>query len=144
MAIAGVGTVFNRWDPTSGSAGGWKRIAEINNITGPGMSRDTIDTTTLDTQDGYRTFIAGFRNAGTMTLAMNFTQASYLLMKGDFESNDPVAYQVVLPDTEETVIEFDGLVTEIPLTIPTDDKITADVTIQISGPVDVFKGSSGM
>lgn len=144
MAIAGVGTVFNRWDPASGSSGGWKRIAEINNITGPGMSRDTIDTTTLDAAGGYRTFITGFRNAGTMTLAMNFTQATYLQMKADFESNDPVAYQVILPDDEETVIEFDGLVTEIPLTIPTDDKITADVTIQISGPVDVYKGSSGM
>lgn len=144
MAIAGVGTIFNRWDSTAGSSGGWKKIAEINNITGPGMSRDTIDTTTLDTAGGYRTFITGFRNAGTMTLAMNFTQATYLQMKADFESNDPVAYQVILPDDEETVIEFDGLVTEIPLTIPTDDKITADVTIQISGPVDVFKGSSGM
>lgn len=144
MAIAGVGTVFNRWDPTSGSAGGWKKIAEINNITGPGMSRDTIDTTTFDTASGYRTFIAGFRNAGTMTLAMNFTQATYLQMKADFESDTAVSYQIILPDTEQTVIEFDGLVTEIPLTIPTDDKITADVTIQISGPVDVFKGSSGM
>lgn len=144
MAIAGVGTVFNRWDPTSGSSGGWKRIAEINNITGPGMSRDTIDTTALDTEDGYRTFITGFRNAGTLTLAMNFTQATYMQMKDDFESDTAVSYQIILPDTEQTVIEFDGLVTEIPLTIPTDDKITADVTIQISGPVDVFVGSSGM
>lgn len=144
MAIAGVGTVFNRWDPTSGSSGGWKRIAEINNITGPGMSRETIDTSTLDTEGGYRTFITGFRNAGTLTLAMNFTQATYMQMKDDFESDTAVSYQIILPDTEQTVIEFDGLVTEIPLTIPTDDKITADVTIQISGPVDVFKGSSGM
>ena len=144
MAIAGVGTIFNRWDPTSGSSGGWKPISEINNITGPGMSRDTIDTTALDTEDGYRTFITGFRNAGTLTLAMNFTQATYMQMKNDFESDTAVSYQIILPDTEQTVIEFDGLVTEIPLTIPPDDKITADVTIQISGPVDVFVGSSGM
>lgn len=144
MAIAGVGTVFNRWDSTSGSAGGWKKLAEISSITGPGMSRDTIDTTTFDTEGGYRTFIAGFRNAGTMTLSMNFTQDTYLLLKEDFEDNDARAYQILLPDTEKTVIEFDGLVTEIPLTIPTDDKVTVDVTIQISGPVDVFKGSSGI
>lgn len=144
MAIAGVGTVFNRWDATSGSSGGWKPVAEINNITGPGMSRDTIDTTALDTTGGYRTFITGFRNAGTITLAMNFTQATYLAMKVDFEANTAVSYQIVLPDVEQTVIEFDGLVTEIPITIPPDDKITADVTIQISGPVDVFAGSSGM
>lgn len=144
MAIAGVGTIFNRWDSSSGSAGGWKKLAEISSITGPGMSRDTIDTTTFDTEGGYRTFIAGFRNAGTMTLSMNFTQDTYLLLKEDFEDNDARAYQILFPDTEETVIEFDGLVTEIPLTIPTDDKVTVDVTIQISGPVDVFKGSSGI
>jgi predicted secreted protein len=144
MAIAGVGTIFNRWDSTSGSSGGWKAIAEINNITGPGMSRDTIDTTALDTEGGYRTFITGFRNAGTITLAMNFTQTTYMLMKGDFEANEAVSYQIILPDADETVVEFDGLVTEIPITIPPDDKITVDVTIQISGPVDVFVGSSGM
>lgn len=144
MAIAGVGTIFNRWDPTSGSAGGWKPISEINNITGPGMTRDTIDTTALDTEGGYRTFITGFRNAGTITMSMNFTQSGFMALKDDFESNDPVAYQIILPDDEETVIEFDGLVTEIPLTIPPDDKITVDVSIQISGKVDVFQGSSGM
>lgn len=144
MAIAGVGTIFNRWDPTSGSAGGWKPMAEINNITGPGMTRDTIDTTALDTEGGYRTFITGFRNAGTITMSMNFTQTGFMALKDDFESNDPVAYQIILPDDEETVIEFDGLVTEIPLTIPPDDKITVDVSIQISGKVDVFEGSSGL
>ena len=144
MAIAGVGTIFNRWDPTSGSAGGWKPMAEINNITGPGMTRDTIDTTALDTEGGYRTFITGFRNAGTITMSMNFTQTGFMALKDDFESNDAVDYQIVLPDDEETVIEFEGLVTEIPLTIPPDDKITVDVSIQISGKVDVFQGSSGM
>lgn len=144
MAVAGVGTIFNRWNASSGSAGAWAAIAEITNITGPGMSRDTIDTSALDTVGGYRTFITGFRNAGTVVLSMNFTQGGYTALKADFESNTPVSYQIILPDTEETVLEFDGLVTEIPLTIPPGDKVTVECTIQISGPVDVFAGSSGM
>lgn len=143
MAIAGVGTIFSRWvaGASSGSSGGWVPIAEINNISGPGMSRDTIDTTALDTQGGYRTFITGFRNAGTVTLSMNFTQATYLQMKTDFESDVAVSYMIKLPDIEKTVVEFDGLVTEIPLTIPPDEKVTVDVTIQISGTVDAYVGS---
>jgi len=48
-AIAGVGTKFKRWN---GSA--WVDIAEINSITGPSMSRDTIDVTSLDSTGGYR------------------------------------------------------------------------------------------
>lgn len=138
--IAGVGTVFSRWD-SSESVGVWVPIASINSIEGPTMSRDTIDTTALDTEGGYRTFITGFRNAGTVTLNMNFTFEGYSLMKADFESNVVQQYQIALPDDDETTLEFNGLVTELPLSTPTDDKVTVNVTIQISGPVDLSSGS---
>jgi predicted secreted protein len=136
-AVAGVGTVFNRW---SGSA--WVPIAEINSITGPSMSRDTIDVTSLDSTGGYREFITGFRNAGTVVLAMNFTRDTYELMKTDFESNVAGNYQIDLPDVEGTSLDFEGLVTELPLTIPADDKITADVTIQVTGKVEISSGGT--
>jgi predicted secreted protein len=138
MAISGVGTQFRKWNATSGE---WEAIAEVNNINGPGMSRDTIDTTALDTEGGYRTFIAGFRNSGTVTMGMNFTRDGYEMMKNDFESSNTQNYEIVLPDAEVTSLEFEGLVTELPLTIPTDDKVTVDVTIQISGPVALESGS---
>jgi predicted secreted protein len=138
MAVAGVGAQFRRWNSGSGI---WESIAEINSITGPGMSRDTIDTTALDTAGGYRTFIGGFRNPGTITMMMNFTRSTFDTMKADFESSSLQNYEVVLPDTDTTTIEFEGLVTELPLTISPDDKITADVTIQISGQVTVASGS---
>ncbi len=136
-AVAGVGTRFRRW---SGSA--WADIAEINSITGPGMSRDTIDVTSLDSTGGYREFIGGFRNGGTVALGMNFSRVTYDLMKDDFESDVNKHYEIVLPDSEHTTLEFEGLVTELPLTIPADDKITADVTIQISGQVTINSGAS--
>lgn len=136
-AVAGVGTRFNRW---SGSA--WAAVAEINSITGPSMSRDTIDVTSLDSTGGYREFITGFRNAGTVVLAMNFTRDTYELMKTDFESNVARNYQIILPDAENTGLDFEGLVTELPLTVPADDKITADVTIQVTGQVVISSGGS--
>jgi predicted secreted protein len=135
-AVSGVGTKFQRW---SGSA--WVTLAEVNSISGPTMTRSFIDVTSLDSTGGYREFITGFRDAGTIALKMNFTRASYHAMKTDFESPVAQNYQIVLPDTEHTAFEFEGLVTEIPLTIPTDDKITADVTIKITG--DVVESSSG-
>lgn len=138
-AVAGVGTVFNRWDS---GAGKWDAIAEINSITGPSMSRDTIDVTSLDSTGGYREFITGFRDGGTVVLSMNFTRTTYELMKTDFESNNAQNYQVDLPDTEGTSLDFEGLVTELPLTIPTDDKITADVTIKITGQVLLSSGGT--
>ena len=136
MAVAGVGTQFRRW-----TSGAWATISQINSITGPGMTRDVIDVTSLDSTGGYREFITGFRNAGTVTLTMNFTRAEYSIMKTDFESDTLQNYEIVLPDTDTTTLEFEGLVTELPLTIPPDDKITADVTIQISGQVTINSGS---
>jgi hypothetical protein len=73
---------------------------------------------------------------------MNFTRDTYELMKADFESNVAGNYQIDLPDAEGTSLDFEGLVTELPLTIPADDKITADVTIQVTGKVEISSGGT--
>ena len=128
-AIAGVGTVFKRAAVA---------IAEINSIAGPTFSRNTIDVTSLDSTGGYKEFIAGMRDAGEVTLSMNFAFAGWAAMKSDFESNATKEYSIHLPDTTLTILTFDGLVTAMPLgTITPDEKITVDVTIKISGTVDV-------
>ena len=135
-AIAGVGTLFRRW---SGSA--WVNIAEVNSIQGPNKSRETIDVTSLDSTGGYREFIASFRDGGTVQLTMNFTRSTYELMNNDFESDTAQSYEIVLPDDDNTSLEFVGLVTEVPLSITTDDKVTANVTIKVTGQPVINSGS---
>jgi predicted secreted protein len=135
-AFSGVGTKFGRYNGSS-----WDYLAEINSITGPTMTRDFIDVTSLDSTGGYREFITGFRDAGTVSLSMNFTRATYELMMEDFESPTAHLYEIVLPDASVTSLEFEGLVTEVPLTIPTDDKVTADVTIKVTGQVVMNSGT---
>lgn len=137
-AIAGVGVEFRRWNTTTGA---WEQQAEINSISGPSPTRDTIDVTSLDSTDGYREFIGGFRDGGAVQLTMNFTRDTYDNAKADFESDSSVSYEIAFPDAENTTIEFVGFVTEIPLEIVPDDKITATVTIKISGKIVVASGS---
>ena len=69
MAIAGVGAELQRSNMLSSPT--FTAIGEINDISGPNMSRNTIDTTALDTEGGYRTFIGGFRDGGELQLEMN-------------------------------------------------------------------------
>ncbi len=130
-AMTGQGTKFKK--DTS-------EIAEINSISGPTMSRETIDVTVLSTVDGYRRFIGGLRDPGTVSLDMNFTPATYAIMKADFEDEDEQTYTIELPDGSTLV--FSGLVTECPIEVPIGDKVTANVTIQVSGSVDFTEGSS--
>jgi len=138
MALSGVGTKFRRWNDGTSS---WETIAEVTNISGPNMSRGTYDSTALDTEGGYRTFISGFRDPGTLSLSMNFNRDGYELMKGDFEDEVNKNYEILLPDADTTSLEFEGFVTECPLEVPTDGIITADISIQVSGKVNLESGS---
>ena len=137
-AISGVGTVFQRWDGSSA----WVALAEVNSIGGPSKTRDTIDVTSLDSVDGYREFITGFRDAGTIQLGMNFTRESYDIVNDDFESDVAQNYEIVFPDADNTTFEFAAFVTEVPTDIPMDDKITVSVTLKITGPVTINSGGS--
>jgi predicted secreted protein len=137
-AVAGVGTQFRRWNNDTSE---FESIAEVNSISGPSMSRDTIDVTSLDSTGGYREYIPGFRDGGTISLTMNFTNTTFEIMQGDFEDEEEKYYEIVLPDTDTTTLEFRGIVTELPLEISPDDKITSSVTIKITGEVKVNKGS---
>lgn len=135
QAISGVGVEFHRWNGSS-----WDAIAEITSIKGPGMKRETIEVTSLDSTGGWKEFIAGFREAGTLSLSMNFRRGNLDLFMEDFESDVEQNYEIVIPDTDITTIEFTGLVTELPLSISAKDAITNDITIQITGQPVINSG----
>ena len=131
-AISGVGTVFNRGDGASSE--NFSAIAEINTIGGPNMSRNFIDVTSLDSAGGYREFIPSFRDAGQISLNMNFTIGGYGTMLTDFQAETSNNYQIVLPDSGETTLDFAAYVQDLPLNI-NEDKVAMDVTLKITGSV---------
>lgn len=129
--ISGLSAKFERSDDGGTS---YTEIANVFGLSGPSFSRDIIEITAYNS-GGYRDKIGGLRDGGQVTFTLNFTRAGYEILKGDFDSDDPVDYQIVLPDTDSTTMKFTGLVTELPFDIPVDDRITIDVTIEISGEV---------
>ena len=136
-AISSVGALLKKH--ISGST--WASVGEVTNISGPNMSRETIDVTSLASTGGYREFITGLRNPGTLTFTMNFNRTDYETMKTDFESDVAKDYELILPDDEKTSLEFSALVTELPLNLDPGSQITCNVTFQISGPIVVNSGS---
>jgi predicted secreted protein len=134
-AIAGVGTQFMRGD--GASAEQFTAIAEINSIEGPGMTRETIDVTSLDSTGGYREYIAGFRDGGNVVLNMNFTHDGYLAMLADYEDDISHNYQIIFDDGAQTTIEFAAWVTDLPLSVPTADKVTCVATLKVTGALVV-------
>jgi predicted secreted protein len=135
-AISSVGALLKKYTGTA-----WVSVGEVLNISGPTMSRETIDVTSLASTGGYREFIAGFRDPGTLTFTMNFTRADYEAMKTDFESDTEKDYELILPDSENTSLEFSGLVTELPLNLDPGSQVTCNITLKVTGQVTVNSGS---
>lgn len=134
-AFAGVGTVFQRW-----SGQDWETMAEVRAITGPAANRDVIDVTSLDTEEGSKEYIPGFKQGGEISLAMTFTRDTFELMKTDFEGQHEEDYAIVFDDTDNSYIEFLGLVSKLPLAVESDDAIKANVTIVVTGPLEFGAG----
>jgi len=136
-AVASFGALLKKH--ISGST--WASVGEVTTLTGPNMSRETIDVTSLSSTGGYREFIAGLRNPGTITCTMNFNRTDYDTMKADFESDEAKDYELILPDADKTSLEFSALVTELPLNLDPSAQITCNVSFQITGQVVVNSGS---
>lgn len=134
-AFSGVGAQFQRASVMSSQGESFVAISEINSISGPNKTRAVIDVTSLDSTGGYREFIGGFRDGGEVTLEMNFTPSGFDQMNDDFESDSSRDYKIVLPNTEATEFLFTALVTDLGMAVPMDDKVTANVTLKVTGQV---------
>lgn len=132
-AFSGIGTSFKRGDGASAEA--FVSVAEVKNISGPDISRDFIDVSSLDSTGGYREFIAGFRDAGQIVLTMNYVRATYDDLKTDFDSDSTRNYQIVFGDTTATTYDFAGWVVGLTHGVPFDDAVSLECTIKIDGQI---------
>ena len=136
MGDAGMNAEFRRWNTSTGS---WDKISELNSIDGPNMSREVFDTSP-DLEYGYRTFAGGKRDPGAITINGNFTRDSYDTLLADYEDDSAQNYELVLPDADNTSCEFEGLITELPLSVPA-GKMTINFAIKITGQPTIESGS---
>jgi predicted secreted protein len=131
-AISGIGTVIKRGDGASVEF--FTTIAEVNGISNWSRTRDTYEVTTLDSPNGYKEFISGFRDPGGFTLNMNFTRATYEQMVVDFENDNAVNYRIVLGDASLTQYDFAAMITDLAFDSTTSDRITSNCTFKVTGP----------
>jgi predicted secreted protein len=108
-------------------------VAGLTSIGGLELSADTIDVTTLDSDGGYREFIAGFKDAGEVSLEGYLKldegqQALYTL----FESGDVEDFTIQFPDNFGKW-EFKGVVTGFSTSADLEDPLSFSATIQVSG-----------
>jgi hypothetical protein len=137
-AITGVNSLLRYYNI---GLSAWASLGEVKDVNGPSMSRETHDVTSFASVNGYREFIPGLRDPGTLTFSMFFNRADYDAMKALFESDVEQDFELILNDDDNTSLEMSGYVTEMPLTVP-EGPVECNVTIKISGQITINSGTA--
>lgn len=120
-------------------------VAGLTSIGGLELSADTIDVTTLDSDGGYREFIAGFKDAGEVSLE------GYLELeagKGQkdlydlYESGEVEDFTIEFPNSIGSW-QFKGVVTGFSTGASLEDPLSFSATIKVSGQPTLIVGAEG-
>ena len=95
-AVIGMKATFSIGDGVDGGSTTYAKLGEVTSITSPGITRETIDATHLESPDDFREYIAGLMDTDPATIAFNYVpsavDALYTAMiagKGDFRITYP-------------------------------------------------------
>ena len=131
MATRSLGTVLKIGkDPSIVKVGGLTEIGGIE------LSADTLDTTTLESDGGYREFIGGFKDAGEVSLSGYLeidTSNGQKKMYDAFETGDVQEFAIEFPESIGAKWAFKGVVTGFSTGASLEDLISFGATIKVSG-----------
>lgn len=125
-AFSSFGTLFKQ---------GTNTIAAIKNITGPGLSVDTIDTTHLTSTGNWRTFLSGPKDGGEVGLDLVWdpTDTSHEILEDVLIGGTATAFSIVWSDSGSTTWQFNALVTGLDPAAPFGDYLAQAATLKVTG-----------
>jgi predicted secreted protein len=115
-------------------------IKELGDISGPDITRGTIDSTTHDSTGGWQEWVLGKLSAGKVTFKINWLPTDATHSYGAGLLNDIVDgtlqdFDIVYTDTGTTTATFTAYVTGFKIAAPVEGMLTADVELTVTGAV---------
>lgn len=125
------GTTFER--EVTATPGTYAAVAHVNEITPPGIEREALDVTAHDSPDQWAEFIGGIKNGGEVSITLHYDPAVHDVLLADLDIKNPVKYQISWPPEVGGSWQFAAVITGFAPAAPSDDKLTAELTFQVSG-----------
>lgn len=127
----GLGNYFQR--EADDSTDGFVTLGGFTQIDPPQQSRAVEDITDTGDEDGYDRVISGLRSGGEVSLSLNFVPGGNTesQLQADLESDELHNYRILFKNG--ATVDFAGLVTGVQPTGPMASKMTASVTVKVSG-----------
>jgi predicted secreted protein len=125
--IDAFGTILARESATPGT---FVAIANVSNIGGPGLTRETIDVSAHDSPNSTREFVGGLKDPGEVSADLNYDPAEHDTLIDDLD-DQAHNYKITWPDGSTWT--FAAILTGFEPGAPIDDKLAASVTWKVSG-----------
>jgi predicted secreted protein len=129
------GTLFKRGAAT---------IAQVSNISGPGLSLDTQDVTSHDSTGAWEEVVPTILRSGEVKLDLVYdpNEATHKYAAGgllsDMVLRTATAYSLVFPSVAPVTWTFNAFVTGFEPSAPHDGALTASATLKITGQPTVL------
>lgn len=134
QARAGVGA---RFQIGTGSPVTYTDIAELTAISGPEISAEQWEATSLESTGGYKEYVPGFLDGGTISITLMFiNSAAQQAIRNYVDSINVLPFRLLLPTSPEAQADFTGYVTSWSQSAEPNAPMTAEVGIKISAAVN--------
>ncbi|MGG4462607.1 phage tail tube protein [Micromonospora provocatoris] len=129
MTVAAVGTKLKK---------GTTQIGKLTSIGGLDLTADTIDSTTLDSTDGFREFEGGFKDAGEVPISGYFDPTQHQGLYADLLSGVKSDYSIEFPIELGASWEFEAIVTAFKTGAELEDLVSFEATLKVSGKPELI------
>jgi predicted secreted protein len=122
-----------------GTSGAGTAIAQIRNISGPGLSLDTEDVTAHDSTGAWEEVVATILRSGELSLEIVYDPANATHknaaggLLADMVARAAQTYTLVFPDAASTEWVFSAFVTGFEPGMPHEGALTASVSMKPTG-----------
>lgn len=124
----------------------WADIPEAKGIAVPTVETDYQDATSLDSPNGFREYVKGMKDAGTITVPCGYTSAGYEQQLADQNADDAIYYRTTLKpapgQATGDVFEFRGFPTPQVEGSDVAGLVGMTISIRTTGDVEWTKGTA--
>ncbi|OLP56670.1 phage tail protein [Rhizobium rhizosphaerae] len=108
-------------------------VAEVTSVTPGAASADRIEATHMKSPGRRREYIAGLIDSGEAEFEINYIpgNATDILLRTLMSSGDVTDHKITFPNG--VTVTFKASITGFEKSIPVDDRMTATITVSVSG-----------
>lgn len=105
------------------------KVGQVRDVSLGGIEWDSIDITSLDSDDGFREFIAGLADAGDIEFDLIFKKTVFttLYTKGGVSDSWTWTF------SDGSKLVFNGFISSFGIEVPFEEEISQKIKIKISG-----------